>query len=247
MSTAADRYVMLAFPHSGTVRTDFMMSVVNILNNPESPVLAVYPLEGGPLLSQGRNRIACYFLTSPCEWLWMVDTDIVFDPATLTALLACADPEERPLISAVYQLRISGRMYFAMFTAKNDDEGRFRLAVVENPPASELIPVLAVGCGCLLAHRSVFERINKNCPDDNLWFAEAKIDGEVFGEDVSFCFQAAAAGIPLFVHTGIQVGHIKSAMFGEKRTDGSLIRTPALPLPPGERLRWRDRLPRHSP
>jgi hypothetical protein len=32
---------------------------------------------------------------------------------------------------------------------------------------------------------------------------------------LTFCLRAAAAGIPVHVHTGVQVGHIKPQMLGK--------------------------------
>lgn len=36
----------------------------------------------------------------------------------------------------------------------------------------------------------------------------------LMGEDLTFCLRCAAAGIPVHVHTGVQVGHMKSVMLG---------------------------------
>jgi GT2 family glycosyltransferase len=35
------------------------------------------------------------------------------------------------------------------------------------------------------------------------------------GEDMTFCLRAAAAGIPVHVATGVQVGHMKPGMLGK--------------------------------
>jgi GT2 family glycosyltransferase len=35
------------------------------------------------------------------------------------------------------------------------------------------------------------------------------------GEDLTFCLRAAAAGYPIHVHTGVQVGHMKSTTLGK--------------------------------
>jgi hypothetical protein len=35
------------------------------------------------------------------------------------------------------------------------------------------------------------------------------------GEDLTFCMRAAAAGLPIHVHTGIQVGHVKTTVLGK--------------------------------
>jgi hypothetical protein len=76
--------------------------------------------------------------------------------------------------------------------------------------------VAATGCACLLVHRSVFEVITEQRPEEEgLWFAEMTIGRTQYGEDVSFCLRCGLCGIPVHVHTGIQVGHIKTVTLGK--------------------------------
>jgi GT2 family glycosyltransferase len=210
---------MLGFPHGGSVRTDFMLSVVAEAQDPSSPVDYVYAHGSGPGLSKARNAIAARFLETDYDYLWMVDTDIVFSPATLPALLQCADPVDRPLVSAVYHSQWGDLPLFPVLfrAARNSGTGRFGFVPLTDGelPDKNLAAVAAAGCGCLLAHRSVFERISKAKPEEAaLWFAEMIIDGDVFGEDLSFCVRAALAEVPVLTHSGIQVGHVKPQMLG---------------------------------
>lgn len=209
---------MLAFPTDGWPRIEFMMSVVAVARDPQSPVDAVHARTSGPVLTKARNEITVHFLESPFEWLWMVDTDITFSLATLPAMLRCADPGERPVISALYRspLEADRVPYPVLYSAGHDEQGRFRFGVIKDPPENRLVHVGAAGAGCLLLHRSVFERISKAKPEDDLlWWAEISVDGEVFGEDMSFCLRAAMAQIPVLAHTGIQVAHVKTSALGE--------------------------------
>jgi hypothetical protein len=42
------------------------------------------------------------------------------------------------------------------------------------------------------------------------WFQETELGGERCGEDVTFCLRAARCGFPIYVHTGVPVGHQKT-------------------------------------
>lgn len=195
----------LAFVHSGSVRAEFMLSVIGLLQRPDpSPLAAYFALQHGPVLTQARNHVARQFMKSGHDWLWMVDTDMVFDPDTLSRLVAAADPDSAPIVGALcHGLNISGDVIPTLYS----------LAVGELPQAIEpkpdtLMQVDATGCACLLVHRSVFERLG------NFPFRQVITPTCEYSEDLSFCIHARAHDIPVYVHTGIKVGHIKPVRLG---------------------------------
>lgn len=211
-----DRDVMLAFPHPGWVRAEFMTRMVPIIHKPDSRVLEMADLCTGPAMGLARNALAQRFLDSDAEWLWWVDTDMVVSSATLPALLAAADPEERPVVGAlccvVHDNEVAASMYV---TGEHPKDGKFAFRYIKNYPENTMCRVDGTGCGCLLVHRSVFEKIDAVDPNPGLWFAEMIVDGRLIGEDLSFCMRLALAEIPVFVHTGIQVGHMKPVTLGK--------------------------------
>jgi Glycosyltransferase like family 2 len=212
-----DRDVMLAFPHPGSVRTEFMLSVFDACTTPDSRVGELRDFRTGPAMSTARNQITRVFLDSALEWLWMVDADMIISPRTLPALLAAADPVSCPVLGALCFIQSGptlGDQVPNMYSAVRH-EGRFTFKSFEEFPLGEPVQVAATGGACLLIHRDVFAAISKTDPDhDGLWFAEIVADGNLFGEDFSFCMRACRAGIPVRVHTGVQVGHTKSAVIG---------------------------------
>lgn len=214
------RDVMLAFPHNGTVTTGFALSVLAAVHAPGSRIGGVTDLRTGPFLAHARGEIAKRFLaTDGMDWLWMIDTDMVFSADTLPALLDWADPEQMPLIGAACRtLAGDGQVIITAYRAGKEETGEYGLTSLSGTglPGDTLIQVDATGCACLLAHRSVFTRIDQNNPaGPGLWFAEKIIDGRIFGEDMSFCLAAADAGIPVHVHTGVQAGHLRPMQLGE--------------------------------
>jgi hypothetical protein len=75
------------------------------------------------------------------------------------------------------------------------------------------VPVGATGAAFLLMHRDALERVAKASGDRAApWFRESVIGAALVGEDLTFCLRCAAAGIPVHVHTGVKIGHMKTTM-----------------------------------
>ena len=83
-------------------------------------------------------------------------------------------------------------------------------------PEGEIVPVAATGAACLLAHRDALDAIGQAGGDRAApWFRESVIGAALVGEDMTFCLRAAVAGVPVHLHTGVGVGHVKPAMLGK--------------------------------
>jgi hypothetical protein len=213
--------VMLAYPHPGLVRAEFMNRVLALTNDEDSRIGEVADLYTGPAIGMARNTLAHQFLSSQMEWLWMVDTDMVFAPGTLPALLEHADSELRPVIGATCVILSGTQMKVSMYQASKDDDGNFGFRHIHEWPANTLLRVDGTGAACLLVHRTVFTRISEAKPEEHgLWFTGMIIDGHEIGEDLSFCLRCAMAEIPVHVHTGIEVGHMKALQLGNVRCPG---------------------------
>ena len=216
--------VMLSFPHPGSVRTEFMMSVLAAMGG-DSPVAQIDAYGTGPTLSKARNEMARRFLATSCEWLWMADADMEFTARTLPALLSAADPASAPVIGALCFAKDPGGGIFPVaYKSALDESGNllFGRAKLVWHPDGKPVRVAATGTGCLLMHRSVFARIDESCPQDRgLWFAEARLNPAAVdprdkhcGEDISFCYRCGRAGIPVMVHSGVRAGHVKTVPLG---------------------------------
>lgn len=193
-----------------------MECVVDALTGPEaSPLLArVASSTFGPLIAMARNQLVEKFLTSDLEWLWCVDTDIVFRTNAVDRLWEIADPITRPIVSALYFIPSAyDDKVPAIYRAVNES-GRLVFRPLKKWPENSLLKVDAVGAGCMLVHRSVFEKIQKDHDGDPCWFRECVINQRPMGEDLSFCVRAAGAGFPVHADTSVQVGHMKTIMIG---------------------------------
>ena len=186
---------VIAYVHPGWVHSGFMDSVLGLINTYD--IEARIAVRSGALISRARNDAVRAFLKTESDLLLFVDTDMVFPPHFLE-VLAQAD---RPIISALYYGQEPTGVRFPV--AHNIHEGK----VVRARPKGKIAKVDAVGMGCTLIRREVFESLESG--DAFPWFQETVLNDQPIGEDVTFCLRAEAKGFDSYVHTGLHAGHIK--------------------------------------
>ena len=217
----------LGWIHGGTVRAEFMDSILGVLADPAtSPLISRYEtFSAGPRLADARNHVAAQFLGRGREqWLWMLDTDIVFEPGLLLRLARTADRYARPLVSGLYFTTTAGGLPLVPMIYERDPGARPEFTPCQGWEPGTVIEAAGCGAGCLLIHRRVLEAAGE-AP-----FTEVTAtDGRQYGEDLSFCLRAASAGFTVHADTGARAGHVKTAVVGLPGTslDGHAARQPA--------------------
>lgn len=209
MVTTTD--VMLMWCTAGDVRNEFAMSVVDC--DRHSRLGQIGSIVAGPRIGENRNRMVDAFATTDFEWLWMVDADMVFAPDALERLLAT----KHHVVGGLCRTS-EGKPTMWRFTDGLDTER------VEAWDDGDIVEVDATGTGCLLIHRSVLSRmkakyasLESGAENPYPWFIDGLCSrkGDPLGEDTAFCVRARGLGIPIFVHTGVKVGHVKTTILGE--------------------------------
>lgn len=208
------RSVCVAYLYNTQVEGMFTDSLVRLLlwdGQGRRLIVDSIGARGTSRVALTRNAIVTQFMANPDmgEWLWMIDTDMVFQPWALERLVAITHVVDRPVVGGLcfkgsYGVPIEPTLY--------DDDGK----VMTDWPRGEMVKVGATGAACLLVHRSVFERLAAP------WFVER--DG--LGEDLGFCARLRGAGIPIWVHTGIRIGHVKSWVLDEAMYDATIPVSP---------------------
>lgn len=213
--------VVVAYIHPGTVRAEFMRSVLNTIVAEHRSIEAVISLQSGPLLASARNDVVGMFLADhKAPWLWMIDTDMVFAADALRRLVTAAHPVERPIMGGLCFAEGDDGPVPTMYELVPFESGGAQFARYSEWPEDEVMEVGGTGAACMLVHRDVFKRVASGWGDkvDHAfpWFRESTLDGRrQLGEDLTFCVRAKSAGVPIFVHTGVQLGHMKSTMLGK--------------------------------
>jgi GT2 family glycosyltransferase len=214
--------VVIGYVHPGVVRAEFMRSMLNTVTTNRDTVEAVISVQSGPLLATARNDLVQMFLADHrAAWLWMVDTDMVFTPDAVTRLIQAADPDKRPIMGGLCFSDGPDGPEPVLYDLSAAEGGGAAFGKYTVWPEDDVMPVGGTGAACLLVHRSVYKRIRAGWAPGKSdpvfpWFRESSIAGRrALGEDLTFCLRAQSAGIPIHVHTGVQVGHMKTHMLGK--------------------------------
>lgn len=192
-------------------------------------------------LVEARNKAVQTFLDEKrADWLFWIDTDMGFAPDTLEALLAVADPDERPMVGALcfsqreiesdgwggWKTSATPTVYdwaaVDVFddtevdgqTVRRDLGQQMGFAVRWNYSRDTVTQVAGTGSACVLIHRKVFEKVKEQY---GTWYKRIPntTTGQLISEDLSFCMRVNAAGFPIFVHTGVKTTHQKLVWVGE--------------------------------
>ena len=209
---------MIANISPGLVRTEFCASLLAVVMQGKTNIDSVLLAQSGPNLSTARNQVTRQFLdeqTAP--WLFLADSDMWFEADTVDRLIAAADPVERPVVGALCYSQNNdnggGEPYATMYELTQGPEGELAFVRYAKWPEDTLVQVAATGAAALLVHRGVLERVEKAAGDRAApWFRESVTGTALMGEDLTFCLRCAATGIPVHVHTGVRVGHMKTTM-----------------------------------
>ena len=211
-------HAVIGYCHPGTVRAEFAASLLATVMEGKTPVDAVLTYASGPNISTARNKICADFLTRPTPWLLMVDTDMVFAPDALDRLLKVASVTVIPIVGGLCYSQDGDTAQPVMYELEQKESGELAFRRHESWPDNKVVRVSATGAAFLLIHRDALEKIAASSGDAAApWFRESAVGAplSLMGEDMTFCLRAGAAGIPVHVHTGVQVGHMKPVMLGK--------------------------------
>lgn len=168
------------------------------------------------LIDDARNMLTEAFLKSSTEWLFWMDSDMVFPPDTLVKLFDAAEKKEAKMVTGVYYQRL-GMNYPCIWTRGEQTEGGqitgegdprskynkyLSSFAIVHPDKKEPFEVHSAGFGCVLIHRTVFEVM------DRPWFTF--IHG-MCSEDFYFFVNAKELGFKLWAVPDIDLGHIGDA------------------------------------
>lgn len=157
-------------------------------------------------ISSNRNMIVKRFLKTDCNWLLMIDDDVVpfHNPLELVAL-------NMDVVGMPALVRASGQtMVWTAYVPHSDGVGYSALDLDSFDDMFDLLEVAIVGTGCILIKREVLEAIKAP------FHSEFDEDGiQTYGTDFAFCRRATKAGFK--VHTTIhrRCEHFKKIGFNE--------------------------------
>lgn len=151
-------------------------------------------------ISSNRNLITKRFLQTDCEWLLMLDDDVV--PHCNPAELVYADKD---VVGFPARVRSNGRTI--VWTAYRDHPSGEHYAAVDLTQLDDIMDLMEVeivGTGCILIHRRVLEVLKAP------FHSEFDEDGiQIYGTDFAFCRKARNAGFHVFTAPNYICEHYK--------------------------------------
>lgn len=170
---------------------------------------------GYPYPDGAMNIATSDFLSTQCDRMLVIDTDIIFKPSDVKMLLS----HDVPFVAGVYPKKKPG---LELVCEPLNGENPF----AKNPFAEgvePLIEVKRVARGFMSVHRSVFEKLNRLTlsyvdPAGKTQKLFWKCLSGGHSEDYRFCDQMRSVGIKVLVDQRVCVQHEGSIIFPIKGT-----------------------------
>jgi GT2 family glycosyltransferase len=180
------------------------------------------------LIHTARNFLAKEFLETECEWAFWMDSDMILEPRTIVTMIDWAKKLDGKFLTGVYVTRngehrplVLVRECVDVQNRKHKNLDKYGHTFVYPKDCTTPFKVDACGFGCVLTHRSMFEKM-KYPYFRNEWYEE---DKEV-SEDFWFCVKAKEAGFDLWCVPELKCGHLgrqKTLTLQDYKPAGNLV------------------------
>ena len=183
--------IYLSILNQGEIRTE-LSKVINVMIQEDAYRIHLSYPTGKPI-SNNRNTIVQKFLATDCDYLMMIDSDIVPPPNILK--LVDFDKDIITPLMFVYQ---KGEL-LPLFLKRHQDGFYDADDYLEK---TGLVEADATGTGCMVIKREVLEKVKY--PFRN----EYDVDGiKTLGLDLSFCQRARELGYKSWIHLDYVASH----------------------------------------
>jgi hypothetical protein len=208
--------VGLQAANPGLVSIDWALSFANMERPPIWDVMRVSGLGFG----EGRTQMAYQCLNGGYEFLFMLDCDVLAPKNTIPRLLS----HRLPIVSGLYFQRfpswsgVSADYNPCAFNEVVDGQGNVGKQPIANYAPGSLVECHYVPGGCLLVHRSVFQRmLDAGIKRFFEWTLHADSPpGVGKSEDFEFCSRARALGYKIYVSSDLVCTHETSSQVTSK-------------------------------
>jgi len=175
-------------------RNKTVISLLNMVNQSQEFDWFIIESINGYTISENRNWLSAQAVKNGCDYLLMIDDDMVFAPDTARIMVS----RNKDIIGVPFHTRVFPKKITVLPV-----EG----SVWSETEANE---VLAVGAGIILIKTDVFKKLSQP------WFDVDKHENGMakVGEDYWFCNKAYANGYKIFCEPTIkELGHLGEYMY----------------------------------
>jgi len=218
-----EKQIFLALPcYGGQMTQPFVMSLIETLQT--APFVGTIDfVVNDSLVSRARNTLAARFLASPYQYMLFLDVDLQFKPEHIARLWLHATQKERKIVCGIYAMKKLTPRFVANWIPG------------EVPDENGAVKVSESGTGCMLIHRSVFEKMRDAMPEIEYSTDSNHVSGggvkewdffavgpykhkdtglvRYLSEDWMFCQRARDIGIDVWADTNIQIRHMGTMVY----------------------------------
>jgi hypothetical protein len=183
--------VAICIPSGDMLHADFAIALAALVRTTRVERLSLFN-QRMSLLPEGRNELVRQALADGADWLFWLDSDMLFPSTALDRLLA----HHQHIVGATYLRRTPPH----------------RLLGAPHPGgwgAFGLTEMAVMPFGCMLVRRQVFEDLRTP------WFRLDYEGAQPVGEDVGFCRRAIDAGYQIYNDDTLtlELGHVGRTVF----------------------------------
>ena len=201
------RKILIAVPCMDQLPAQFAHSLATLTSyGIEDATISIW-FNLGSLIYTSRDQIAKKALLDEADLVMWFDSDMVFNPDTLTRMLKLID-EGHDFVTGIYYRRTPPFSAVGFKTMELNEEGTaFTWEDLTEIP-DEPFEVGACGFGCVLMKTEIFVSV----------FAKF---GLMFtpiancGEDIAFCWRARQCGYKIIADPSIKLGHVGHTVITE--------------------------------
>ena len=196
--------ILIGIPTARYIEVDTFKSIYDLECPPNTELDFQYFY--GYNVEQVRNLMVNWSLINGFSWMLSVDSDIIMPKHSLQRLLDIQD-NTRAISSGTYIQRKEHQRIPEIYI-HNPETGGHQHLPIEEAEKDQVLDVEAVGFGCCLVRRDVFENVG------DPWFTyHSSLEfNKVLSEDVDFCMKAKRHGYQVVVDTGLKLGHISKTV-----------------------------------
>jgi hypothetical protein len=219
---AGEKLLAILIPHTGTVSSEWAIKFRDF----KVPIGSKIFFSRGLPIDVTRENMVNDVLKEGFEWLFFWDSDVILPDNVLAELFS----HEYPFISGMYKAKKHTGFFWDVWRKIVTPEGKTAFAPIATWD-QRVVEADVVGCGCMLVHRSVFEKIREIYPHLPFFFWARERAPRVLdsmgipdpmmrdvGEDFWFCLLAKRCGFNVLVDTNMKCKHITTIAIDEKIT-----------------------------
>lgn len=200
-----NKKVLIAMPTMGSVKTECVESLFNLDTSGIDTLLAT---ENRSLVYVARVNLLVTAMDNKCEYIFWVDSDMVFPPETLKVLMADVDKGIDMVTAVNFQRAFPTK---PLLVRDVSDKG---VDYMIDYPRDRLFEIGGCGLGCCVTRTSSILEIA-----DTLQYNPFSPTPKL-GEDYAFCSRMKQFNKRIFCDSKISTGHIGEIIYCEQMYKG---------------------------